>query len=142
MRVNVNRRQRLGILHRWMVFKVLLQSKQARANGGAKETEVTHLHKTSGQNVLEETMHELFCRERTPFELSGVRRAVLKGDLGRFHSAGVHQIDQTAIAEGNPVYIGREILECGLPVAHWFAVHDPIAVPDLWGYVCEEGCFA
>jgi hypothetical protein len=92
--------------------------------------------------MLEESVNEFFCRERTQFELSGVGRAVLKGDLGRFHSASVHQFDQPAIAEGNPVDIGSQILECRLPVAHRLAVHDPSAVPDFRRYLGEEGCFA
>lgn len=78
-------------------------------------------------------MNEFLSRERAQFELCGVGCAVLKSDLGRFHSASVHHFDQTAIAEGNAVDIGSQILKCGLPVAHRFAVHDPIAVPDIRG---------
>ena len=63
--IRVNRRQRLGVLNRWDVLKSLLQSKQARANRSAEETKVTHLHKTCGQNVLEETVNEFFCGEGT-----------------------------------------------------------------------------
>jgi len=141
-RIRVYPWQRLGILNRRMVFKRLLQSKQARANRGSKEPEVTHFHKASGEHMLEETVNEFLCRERTAFELSGVGSAVLKGDLGRFHSAGVQHLDQTAIAESHPVDIGSQILERSLPVANRLAVHDPIAVPDLWRYLCEEGCCA
>ena len=71
-RIRVAIRHRVGMLKRWVVFKALLQGKQARTNSSTQEPEVTHLHKASGQHMLEEAMNEFLCRERTLFELSGV----------------------------------------------------------------------
>ena len=92
--------------------------------------------------MLEEALHEFLRRERTLFELSGVGGAVLEGDLRRFHAAGVQHSDQTAIAESNPVDIGSQVSEGGLPIAHRLAVHHPVLLPDFRWDLCEEGSFA
>ncbi len=39
--------------------------------------------------MLEETLKELLDRERTLFELTGIRSAILKGDLGSFHRTAI-----------------------------------------------------
>ena len=53
-------------------WQALLQSSQASAQGGSKEAEVAHFHKTAWQDMLEEALHELFHGEGTGFELAGV----------------------------------------------------------------------
>ena len=87
-------------------------------------------------------MNEFFCRKCTQFEFSRAGRAILEGDLGRFHFGSVHHFDQTAIADGNALDIRSQILERGLAVPDRFAVYDPIAAPDISRYLRENGSFA
>jgi hypothetical protein len=124
-------RQWLALRSRVGRFKMLLQGKQARSHGSAKETKIAHFHKASGQHMLEKALHKFLGRERTLFELPGVGGAVLEGDLGRFHAACVFHPHQAAITEGNAVDIGSQIAECSLSVAHGFAMDHPVLLPDL-----------
>lgn len=136
------RRQWLALRSGAGLFKMLLQGKQARSNGCAKEAIVTHFHKASGEHMLEETVHEFFSRERTLLELPGVGGAVLEGDLGRFHAAGVLHPHQAAIAKRHAVDIRCQVAKRGLSVAHRFAMHDPVLLPDLGWNLCKERRFA
>jgi hypothetical protein len=120
---------------------MLLQGKQARPHGSAKEAIVTDLHKASGQHMLKETLYEFLRREGTLFELPGVGGAVLEGDLGRLHAASVLHPHQAAIAESHPVDIGCQIAKRCLPVAHGFAMHDPVLLPNFGWDLWEEGSF-
>jgi len=125
-----------------LLLKLLAQGKQARTQGGAKETEVTDLHKATGEDMLQETVNELFSRERTVFELAGLGSPILESDQGRFHVSGVHHLDEAAIANGHAVDIRSKILERGLAVAHPFAVHYPVQVPDIGRDLGKDGCLA
>ncbi len=120
----------------------LLQRTEPGAQGGAEEAIVADFHKASGEDMLEETPHELLRRERTLLVLPGVRGAVLEGDLGRFHTAGVLHPHQAAIAKRHAVDIGCQIAESGLSVAHRFAMDHPLLLPDVRGNLCEERSFA
>ena len=80
--------------------------------------------------MLQETVNELFSRERAVFELAGLGSPILESDQGRFHVSGVHHLGETAIANGHAVDIRSQILESGLSVANRLAVHHPIFVPD------------
>jgi len=121
--------------------KVVLDGHEPGAQGGAKKAIVAHFHKASGEHMLEETVHEFLSRERTLFELPGVGGAVLEGDLGRFHVAGVQHTDQTAIAKRHAVDIGCQIAECRLSIAHGFAVHHPVLLPNVGWDLWKEGSF-
>jgi hypothetical protein len=90
------------------------------------------------ENMLEETLKELFHRERTFFELAGIRSAILKGNLGRLHAAAILESQQTAIADGHPMDIRSQILESGLAIANGFAMDNPIPHPDLGGDLLQE----
>ncbi len=109
--------------------EVLLERQEPGAQGGAKEAMVADLHKASGEDMLEEALHEFLCRERRLFELPGVRSAVLEGDLGRGHAAGVQQADQPAIAKSHAVDIGSQIAKRCLAITHWLAMHHPLLLP-------------
>ena len=53
--------------NRW-ITSCWRREKQAGTQRGAKETEVTDLHKATGKHMLEKTVNELFSRERAVFE--------------------------------------------------------------------------
>ncbi len=131
-----------GILHQRVLFELLSQRQQSRANTCPKETEVTHFHKSSREHMLQKALNELLRRERTQFELSRVGRAVLKSNPGSFHTARINPFDQATVANSNTVNIGRQILERRLPIAHGLAMHDPLAMPDFCWYLGEEGRWA
>ena len=69
-------------------------------------------------------MDELIGREGAELDLAGIGRAVAKGDLIVF------ELDQTAVANGDPEDIRSEILEGRAAVADRFAVDDPVLFPD------------
>ncbi len=121
-----------------LTAKEALQGSQPASNGSAKETVIAHLHKSMGENMLEETLEKLLNRKRTLFELSGVGSAILKGDLGTFHTAAILKRKQTVIADGNPMDIRSQILEGSLSIAHRLAMHNPLLLPDLGRNVLKE----
>ena len=121
---------RAGGLDERLLLKLLAEGKQAWSQGSAKETKVTDLHKSAGKHMLQETVNELFSRERAVFELAGLGSSILESDQGRFHAARVHHFGETAIANGHAVDIRSQIFESGLSVANRLAVHHPIFVPD------------
>ena len=134
-------RQWIALRSRVGRFKMLLKSKQARSDRRAKEAIVADLHKASGEHMLEETLHEFFSRERTLFALPGIGGAVLEGDLGRLHAAGILHPHQAAIAQRHAVDIGCQITECRLSVAHGFAMDHPRLLPNAGWDLCKEGSF-
>lgn len=81
--------------------------------------------------MLEKTLKKLFNRKRTYFGLSSIGSAILKGDLRTLHTAAMIKRKQTAIADGDPMDIGSQILERSLPVCNRLAMHDPLLRPDL-----------
>ena len=118
--------------------KADLQSHELAANGCTEETVIAHLHKSMREHMLEETLKELLDRKRTLFELSSIRSAILKGDLGTFHTAAIIESQQTAIVDGHAMDIRRQILERSLTIAHRFAMNDPILTPDLGRNMVKE----
>jgi hypothetical protein len=91
--------------------------------GRTEEAIVADLDKALGQNVLKETVNELFGGECTELGLAGAGGAVLESDLAVFH------FDDAAVAESNAKDVGREILEGGAAVADGFAMHNPVLLP-------------
>ena len=132
---------RAGRLDERLLLKLLVQGKQAGTQGGAKETEVTDLHKATGEDMLQETVNEFFSRERAVFELAGLGSPILESDQGRFHVSGVHHLGETAIANGHAVDIGSQIFESGLSIANRLAMHHPVFVPDPGWDLGKDGCF-
>ena len=124
------------IKHR--LAKAVLQGSQFSSNGSAKETVIANLHKSMGENMLEETLKELLDRKRTLFELSAIGSAVLKGDLGTFHTAAIVKRKQTTIADGNAMDIRSQILERSLTISNRLAMNDPLLRPDLGGNLLKE----
>ncbi len=113
-------------------FEKQSQGGQIQALGGAEETEIAHLHKALGQDVLEKAVDELFGGEGAELELAGIRRAVAKGDLVVF------ELDQTAVTDGDPENVRSEILEGSAAIADRFAVDDPLLLPDIgWDGIGE-----
>ena len=88
--------------------------------------------------MLEETLEKLLDRKGALFELPGIGSAILKGDLGTLHTAAILKRKQTAIADGNPMDIGSQVLERGLTIANGFAMHDPLLCPDLGRDLLKE----
>jgi hypothetical protein len=115
-------------------FEKQAEGSQEQALGGGEETEIAHLHETSGQDMLEKAMDELFGGEGTERDLAGSGRAVAKGDLVVF------EFDQAAIADSDPEDVGCQVLEGSAAVADRFAVDHPILLPDGgWDAVGEAG---
>jgi len=115
-----------------------LQASQFAANGSTEEAVIAHLHKSMGEHMLEETLKEVLDRKPAFFELTGIGSAILKGDLGVLHGATVVKSQQTTIADGHPMDIGSQILECGLSIAHWLAMYNPLLLPDLGRNLVKE----
>ena len=139
----------IGCLGRLLWFELranalaqrLLQSHQAGTNSCAKETKVAHFHKPMRKHMLKETLDETLHRKRAELELTRVGSAILKSDLGRFHVTAMVNGDQAAVANGNPVNVRGQILECCLPISNWFAMHHPILHPDFGSDLCKKSCF-
>jgi hypothetical protein len=85
--------------------------------------------------MLEEAMDELFGGEGAELELSSIGRAVAKGDLVVF------ELDQAAVADGNPEDVRSQVLEGSASIANRFAVDDPLLLPDGGGDIVGEAEF-
>jgi len=88
--------------------------------------------------MLEETLKELLDRKGTGFELTGIGSAKLKGDLRAFQGTAIVKRKQTAIADGHPMDIGSQILECGLSIAHGLAMYNLLLLPNLGRNLLKE----
>jgi len=85
--------------------------------------------------MLQEAIDECFGRERTQFRLSRIRRPIMKSNLV------VLQLDQAAVADGHAKDIGSQVFQSCTPIAHRFAVHHPILLPDLRWYASKQSRF-
>ena len=72
--------------------------------GRTEEAIVADLDQACGQNVLKETVNELFGGECTELGLASAGGAGLESDLAVFH------LDDAAVAEGDAKDVGGEIL--------------------------------
>jgi hypothetical protein len=124
------------IKHR--LAKALLQGSQLAPNGSAEETVIANLDKGMWEDMSQETLKKLLNRKGAPFELSGIRNPVLKGNLRSFHGATVIKSQQASIADGYPMDVGSQILERGLTIANGFAMHNPLLHPNLGRDLVEE----
>jgi hypothetical protein len=118
--------------------KQLLQGSQLAADRSAKEAVIADLDKSMRENMLKETLKELLERKRALFELTGVRSAILKGDQGSFQAAAILESQQTAIADGNAMDIGSQVLERSLTIANRFAMNDPLLRPNFGRELVKE----
>ena len=116
-------------------FKKQSEGRQVQALGGAEETEIAHLDETLGQDMLEEAVDELFDRESAELVLAGIGRAVAKGDLIVF------ELDQAAVADGDPEDVRGEILEGCAAITDRFAVNNPVLLRDGGGDIVDEAGF-
>ena len=108
--------------------KQLLEKSQAFAACRAKESEVTYFHKTSWQDVLQETVDEFLHGKGAMFELSGIGSAILESDQGVLQAAfGERQ--QAAVADGDAMDVGSQVFESSLSITNWLAMHDPVFAP-------------
>jgi hypothetical protein len=115
-------------------FEKQSEGSQEQALGGAEETEIADLDEAPGQNVLEEAVDELIGGEGAELELAGIGRVVAKGDLVVF------ELDQTAVADGNPENVGSQVLKGSAAIADRFAVDDPLLLPHIgWEIIGEAG---
>ena len=69
-------------------------------------------------------MDELIGGEGAELVQASIGRAIAKGDLVVF------ELDQAAVADGNPEDVRSEIFEGCVSIANWFAMDDPILLPD------------
>jgi len=118
--------------------KATLQDSQLASNGSAKETVIANFHESMREDMLQETLKKLLKGKGTPFELAGIRSAVLKGNLRSFHGTAVIKRKQAAITDGNAMDIGSQVLESGLTIGNRFAIHDPFFCPDSGGNLLKE----
>jgi hypothetical protein len=105
-------------------FEKESEGSQEQALGGAEETEIADLDEAPGQDMLEEAVDELIGGEGAELELAGIGRVVAKGDLVVF------ELDQTAVADGDPEDIRSQVLESSTAIADRFAVDNPILLPN------------
>ena len=79
-------------------------------------------------------MDEFFSGEGAQLGLTHVCCPVAKSHLPVF------QLDQAAVADGNSENIRRQVFQGGATIAHRFAMHHPILLPDLGVNLREESC--
>ena len=91
--------------------------------GGTEQAIVTHLDKAFRQNVLQETVHELFGGQGAELGLARLRIAIVERDLV------VLDLDDAAVAEGDAKDVGGEIFERGATVTDGLAVNHPVLPP-------------
>lgn len=108
-------------------FEKQSEGSQEQALGGAEEAEIADLDEAPGQDVLEEAVDEVIGGEGAEGDLSGSGRAVAKGDLVVF------ELDQAAVADGDPEDVGSQVLESSAAIADGFAVDHPILFPNKGG---------
>ena len=77
----------------------------------------------------------LFGRESAELDLAGIGRAVAKGDLVVF------ELDQTAVADGDPKDVGNQVLKCSAAVADQFAGDHPVLLLGGGGDIVGEAGF-
>jgi len=53
----------------------------------------------------------------------------------------VFELDQTAVADGDPEDVRGEILRAVRPLPDWFAVDNPVLLPDGGGDIVGEAGF-
>jgi hypothetical protein len=90
------------------------------------------------ENMLKETLKELLDRKRTLFELTSIGSAVLKCNLRIFHGTAVVKSKPTAIADGDAMDIGSQILEGSLTICNRLAMNNPILHPNLGRDLVKE----
>src|SRR5512138_1582686 len=94
----------------------LLQRNQPGPLGGGEEAIVADLDKAFGQDMLQEAVDELFCRQGATFFSASLGGAVAKRD-----PVGL-QLEEAVVAQGNPENIRRQVLQGIQTGAHAFTV--------------------
>jgi len=92
---------------------------------GGEKTVMPHLHKSIGQDVLEETSDELQDVEGGDAVEVGSVLPILEGD------GTVFDLDDAAIGNGDLEDIGREVLEGSVAFPDGLGVDIPVEGPDL-----------
>jgi len=118
--------------------QALLESDQARAQGGSEETVVTHIHEAARQDVLEEALDKMLHGEAAGLELAGIGGTIFESDLGSLQAAILIDGDQASVAEGDAMDVGSQVFEGSLSIPYPFAMHDPFSPPDYCGDLCVE----
>ena len=85
--------------------KVLLQGHQANTLRGSEEAIVPDFHEAFGQDMLQETVDELFGVQGTTCFCAGLGGAVAKGDTIIF------QFEDAVVANGDPENVRGQILQ-------------------------------
>src|SRR6266496_1232146 len=122
----------LGWVRHWLGFgrggelaEDLAHGCQASPSCGREEAIVADLHKAFGQDMLQETMDEVFCSQGTTFFCTRVGGAVAKRDSATF------QLEETVVAQGDAENVRGEILQRIETGAHAFTMDDPILLPNV-----------
>jgi len=110
---------------------------ETRLRTGVQEADRADFLEPCGQDMLQEALDEGQGWERQGFP-GLFPRFVAEGDRAVVHA------DEPPVGQGDPIDLGREVLQGGAAVADGLAVHPPILVPGRRGDLGEEGgggCF-
>jgi len=103
---------------------VLAHGCQASPPCGGEEAIVADLDEVFGQNMLQETMDEVFSTQGTTFFCASVGGAVAKRNTITF------QLEEAVVANRDAENVRGEILQRIQARAHAFTVDDPILLPN------------
>jgi len=110
---------------------------ETRLRTGVQEADRADFLEPCGQDMLQEALDEGQGWERQGFP-GLFPRFVAEGDRAVVHA------DEPPVGQGDPIDLGREVLQGGAAVADGLAVHPPILVPGRRGDLGEQvggGCF-
>jgi hypothetical protein len=101
-----------------------------------QEAVVAHLHKASGQNLLQKAVDEFLGRQGAEGEFPCVRSTIAKGHLP------VGQLEDALVADRHPKDVGSQILQGRPTIANRLAVDNPGLLPGRFWNGGEQRCLA
>lgn len=102
---------------------------------GSHDSEVADLDETKRQDMLEKSSNKLQDLQATGFGFLRFTVFIRKGDLS------ILQLYEFVIGNGDPIDIGRYILDNFLSRSGGLTMDNPIFLPDLLGNLGIEICF-
>ena len=109
---------------------MLSKRSQSLAQPGTEQTVIADLHKTSGENVLQEAADELPCTQGTAFFFPAFGVTISKSHLILI------QFQDAVITDGHPEDVRCQVFQSALSGTHRFTVHHPVLFPEpgrnLW----------
>lgn len=107
----------------------MMDSEQPISQARAEKAVVADFDQAFGQDVLEETVDELFGREGASLELAGIGKAVAESDLA------MCQLEDAIVADGDTEDVWGQVFQSAQPIAHGLTVNDPFLQPHLVWYI-------